>query len=46
MKYIIETKNLSKSFGELKAVNNISFKVKKGGLFAFLGLNGAEVYYY
>ena len=41
MKYIIETKNLSKSFGELKAVNNISFKVKKGGLFAFLGLNGA-----
>lgn len=41
MKYIIETKNLSKSFGTLKAVNNISFKVKKGGLFAFLGLNGA-----
>lgn len=41
MKYIIETKNLSKSFGDLKAVNKISFKVKKGGLFAFLGLNGA-----
>jgi len=41
MDYIIEAKNLSKSYGNLKAVNDISFKVKRGNLFAFLGLNGA-----
>ena len=38
---IIEITNLSKSFKDVKAVQNISFKVKKGELFAFLGLNGA-----
>ncbi len=38
---IIEIKGLSKSFGELKAVNGISLKVKRGELFAFLGVNGA-----
>ncbi len=38
---IIEIKNLSKSFKDVKAVQNISFKVKEGELFAFLGLNGA-----
>lgn len=32
---------LSKSFGQVKAVNDISFRVKEGELFAFLGLNGA-----
>ncbi len=41
MENIIEIKNLSKSFGELKAVDDISFCVKKGELFAFLGVNGA-----
>lgn len=41
MENIIEIKNLSKSFGDLVAVNNISFNVKEGSLFAFLGLNGA-----
>jgi len=41
MKEIIRVENLSKSFGNLKAVNNISFSVKEGGIFAFLGLNGA-----
>lgn len=41
MKYIIEANNISKSFGDLKAVKDISFKVKTGSLFAFLGLNGA-----
>lgn len=41
MKEIIRVENLSKSFGNLKAVNNISFNVKEGGIFAFLGLNGA-----
>ncbi len=38
---IIEINELSKSFGEVKAVNNLSFHVKKGELFAFLGENGA-----
>lgn len=41
MKNIIEIMNLNKSFNEVKAVQNLSFKVKEGELFAFLGLNGA-----
>jgi ABC-2 type transport system ATP-binding protein len=40
-KSIIEVKNLSKQFNKLKAVNEISFDVKKGEVFAFLGPNGA-----
>ena len=38
---IIEIEHLSKSFGEVKAVQDISFHVKEGELFAFLGVNGA-----
>ncbi len=38
---IIEIKNLKKYFGNTKAVDDISFSVKEGELFAFLGLNGA-----
>ncbi|MGN0733610.1 MAG: ABC transporter ATP-binding protein [Emergencia sp.] len=38
---MIEIENLSKCFGEVKAVNNLSFRVKNGELFAFLGVNGA-----
>lgn len=38
---IIEISNLCKSFGDVKAVQDLSFKVKKGELFAFLGVNGA-----
>ncbi len=41
MSSIISIENLKKSFGEIKAVDNISFKVNKGELFAFLGVNGA-----
>ena len=41
MAHIIEIEHLSKSFGDVKAVNDISFCVKKGELFAFLGVNGA-----
>lgn len=41
MNDIIKIDNLQKSFGDVKAVQNISFKVKKGELFAFLGVNGA-----
>ncbi len=38
---ILEVKKLEKTFGNKKAVNNISFNVKEGDLFAFLGKNGA-----
>ncbi len=38
---IIEIKELNKHFGEIHAVKDLSFKVKKGELFAFLGVNGA-----
>lgn len=41
MRNIIEVKDLHKSFKEIKAVNGISFKVKEGEFFSFLGLNGA-----
>ena len=41
MKNIIEIEHLSKSFGEVKAVQDLSFRVKEGELFAFLGVNGA-----
>lgn len=41
MEEILKITNINKSFGKIKAVNNISFKVKKSEMFAFLGVNGA-----
>jgi len=41
MKSIIEIRNLSKRFGDVQAVQDLSFRVKEGELFAFLGINGA-----
>ena len=41
MSHIIEISSLSKRFGEVQAVNDLSFRVKEGELFAFLGINGA-----
>ena len=41
MEDIIRITNLDKRFGSVHAVNDLSFKVKKGELFAFLGVNGA-----
>ncbi len=40
-KNIIQIDHLSKSFGEIKAVRDLSFRVREGELFAFLGVNGA-----
>lgn len=37
----IKIDHLSKSFGAVKAVQDLSFRVKEGELFAFLGVNGA-----
>lgn len=39
--YIIEVENLTKKYGGLAAVNNVSFTVKPGEIFGFLGPNGA-----
>ena len=39
--FIIEVNNLTKKFGHFVAVDNISFRVKKGEIFGFLGANGA-----
>ena len=41
MNNIIEIKHLNKSFGDVHAVKDLSFCVKEGELFAFLGINGA-----
>ena len=41
MENIIEINALNKRFGDVQAVKNLSFRVKKGELFAFLGVNGA-----
>lgn len=38
---ILEVEHLVKTYGDFTAVDDISFSVKRGGLFAFLGLNGA-----
>ena len=38
---VIEIQHLYKSFGPVKAVQDLSFRVKEGELFAFLGVNGA-----
>lgn len=38
---VIETKNLTKYYGEVKGVENLTFSVKKGEIFGFLGPNGA-----
>ena len=38
---VIKTHNLTKSFGDFTAVNAITFEVKAGEIFGFLGANGA-----
>lgn len=41
MENIIEISHLDKRFGDVHAVQDLSFRVKEGELFAFLGVNGA-----
>ncbi len=38
---IVEVENLSKKYGQIMAVNGVSFRLSKGEVFAFLGPNGA-----
>jgi ABC-2 type transport system ATP-binding protein len=40
-KNVIQVKNLTKKFGDFTAVNKISFEIKQGEIFGFLGANGA-----
>ena len=41
MKYLIETKKLTKIYGTYKAVNNVNIHVPKGKIYGLLGRNGA-----
>lgn len=41
MDVLVEVKDLCKDFGELTAVDSLSFTVKKGDVYGFLGQNGA-----
>ena len=41
MEYILEAKNITKYFGEFKALNNVSISIRKGSVFGLLGPNGA-----
>ncbi|NEI75058.1 ATP-binding cassette domain-containing protein, partial [Rhizobium lusitanum] len=38
---ILELKQISKSFGSVKAINETSFKINEGEIFALIGPNGA-----
>ena len=39
--FAVETRNLSKHFGDKAAVDGLSLRVSKGSVFGFLGPNGA-----
>jgi ABC-2 type transport system ATP-binding protein len=41
MNFAIETKGLSKSYGEVRALDSVDLRVKQGEVFGYLGLNGA-----
>lgn len=41
MEFAIETNNLSKTYGEVQAVNSVNVRVRRGEIYGFLGLNGA-----
>ena len=40
-KYILEAKNISKSFGNVKALEDVNFYLQKGKIHGLLGENGA-----
>ena len=38
---MLKLNNITKSYGDLKAVDNLSFEVNEGEIFGLLGVNGA-----
>jgi len=40
-KFIVEVEDLRKTYGNVKAVDGVSFKIKQGSIFTLLGPNGA-----
>jgi ABC-2 type transport system ATP-binding protein len=41
MEFAVETNQLTKRFGDVRAVDSVSLRVKRGEIYGFLGLNGA-----
>lgn len=41
MEYVVDTKSLTKSFGNNKAVDNVSLHIRRGEIYGFIGRNGA-----
>src|SRR5512134_2098058 len=41
MEFAMETTDLSKSYGDVRALDSVSLRVKRGEIYGFLGLNGA-----
>ena len=39
---MIETENLTRKFGDLTAVDNLTLRVNEGEVFGFVGLNGGQ----
>jgi ABC-2 type transport system ATP-binding protein len=38
---MLKVSHISKSYGSIKAINDLSFEVKEGEIFGLLGVNGA-----
>ena len=41
MESVLKLNNISKSYGSVKAVNNLCFEIKKGNIYGILGPNGS-----
>ena len=41
MEYAVQTENIARDFGEVKAVDGIDLNISKGEIYGFLGPNGA-----
>lgn len=41
MNYIIQTENLTKRYGDRKALDNVNIKVREGTIYGLVGRNGA-----
>lgn len=42
METLVQTNNLTKQYGQHKAVNNVNLSVRKGEIYGLIGRNGAE----